>query len=95
MHEASTQNDFYTLSIIAYSVHLQQPYMITAIEEMAAKDLSPQAHNTAKYLKACNKLFEEGILSHATIDSMQSKPIKNLEVGYQFFDQWRQALTQV
>lgn len=67
--------------------------MFTAVEEMAAKDHSPTAHiTTAKYLKACNKIFEEGILSHSVVDSMEAKPIKNMEAGYQFFAQWRQVL---
>ena len=65
---------------------LQQPYMITAIEEMASKDPSCDAHvATTKFLKACSNIFEDGILSHAVIDSMQSKPIKNMETGYNFF----------
>lgn len=49
---------------------LQQPYIITAIEDMASKDLSCDAHvATAKFLKACSNSFEEDIMSHAVIDS--------------------------
>ena len=66
--------------------------MIATIEEMAAKQLSQHDTNTAKFLTACNMLFEQGILSHSTIDSMQSKIIKNMDTGYLFFEQWRTSL---
>lgn len=73
---------------------LQQPYMITAIEGMASKDPSCDAHvATAKFLRACSNIFEDGILSHAKINSMQSKPIKNMETGYHFFEQWKNDLS--
>lgn len=82
----------YAVKCLTSFIYMQQPYMITAVEEMAAKNVSQHDANTAKFLTACNKLFEEGILSHLVIDSMRSQVIKNMDTGYKFFEQWRESL---
>lgn len=44
--------------------------------------------NTLAYLEACNKLFENGFLSHKRILSMESDVIKSIKEGYEFFTGW-------
>ena len=41
-----------------------------------------------QYLTACNKLFENGILSHDPITTMDSVCIQNMRAGYKFFTDW-------
>ena len=43
---------------------------------------------TLSYLEACNKLFEQGFLSHDRIRSMDSKVLKNIQDGYSYFSKW-------
>ena len=46
--------------------------MLAAIKEMSTyrDEVTKESHlETANYLDACNKLFENGILSHQIIDS--------------------------
>lgn len=44
---------------------------------------------TAKYLEACNMIFENGILSHEKITGPDSKP---LETGLKWFLDWKEEL---
>lgn len=41
-----------------------------------------------QYLKACNKLFEEGFLSHELITNIESYALQNIREGYSFFPEW-------
>ena len=52
--------------------------MIAAIREMAEKNALGETHTlTADYLTACSMIFENGILSHQKITSINSKPLTN------------------
>lgn len=42
-----------------------------------------------EYLKACNSIFENGILSHTPIECSSSPVLKNIEVGYKYFNDWK------
>ena len=42
------------------------------------------------YLKACNLLFEEGILSEKPITSMSS--LQNMEDGFAYFKNWKKEV---
>ncbi len=44
------------------------------------------------YLKACNLLFEEGILSEKPITSMSSPVLKNMEDGFAYFKNWKKEV---
>ena len=43
---------------------------------------------TLSYLEACNKIFEQGILSHEKVASPDHQVIHNIQEGYQFFIEW-------
>ena len=47
---------------------------------------------TKKYLEACNKIFERGLLSHEKILSEDSEVLKNIDEGYAFFLNWVESL---
>jgi len=44
------------------------------------------AANTAKYLDACNLLFERGILSRRRINGIDSQVLTNIRNGMKFFE---------
>ena len=44
--------------------------------------------NTLSYLEACNKIFENGFLSHKRIFDMDSEVLKSINDGYKFFTLW-------
>uniref|UniRef100_A0A1X7SZ13 Transposable element P transposase-like RNase H domain-containing protein n=1 Tax=Amphimedon queenslandica TaxID=400682 RepID=A0A1X7SZ13_AMPQE len=71
---------------------MQQPYMISAIREIAEKkDTMKEPHSlVANYLRACNMIFENGILSHEKITSMSSRPIVNMAEGMKWFFKWKE-----
>ena len=71
--------------------------MLAAIKEMASyrDEVTKEIHlETAKYLEACNKLFEMGILSHEIIDSPNSPVLQNMKLGFSYFKEWHQQLSQ-
>lgn len=39
----------------------------------------------AEYLEACNRLFEEGILSHSIVSSSEQSVLVNMKTGFEFF----------
>ncbi len=49
---------------------------------------------TAEYLEACNLLFEQGILSHSTINVVKDGVLQNMEKGYKYFKEWYQELRE-
>ena len=71
--------------------------MLAAIKEMAKykDEVTRSSHlETAEYLEACNKLFENGILSYDMIRSMSSPALENMRQGFAFFEQWHLDLSQ-
>lgn len=59
------------------------------------KDLTGQSHEqTAKYLEACNNIFEEGLLSRRRINNLQSPVLANIRKGMEFFEGWCNAHSQ-
>ena len=61
--------------------------MISAIGELAEKEVHVGDHHqrVAEYLEACNKLFEDGILSHNIVSSSEQKILLNMKTGFEFF----------
>ena len=76
---------------------LQQPYVLAELVEYI--ESSPEdkpCQQTLQNLQAVNKLFEEGILSHNVVNSMECTVIKNMDEGYLFFRiDWIHSLIQV
>ena len=46
-----------------------------------------------KYLEACQKLFENGFLSHRIIISVDSCDLKSIQDRYAFFTRWHKNLS--
>lgn len=53
----------------------------------------PQVQCTLKYLQACNKIFENGFLSHDRVTSVNSNVLKSIKEGYEFFRSWYHSLS--
>uniref|UniRef100_A0A1X7U9J2 Uncharacterized protein n=1 Tax=Amphimedon queenslandica TaxID=400682 RepID=A0A1X7U9J2_AMPQE len=72
-----------------------QPYMLDAVQALAdARPNKMKEHlATLEYLKACNKLFENGILSHKKVDQLSLKVLKNLNEGYAFLKKWKDSFS--
>ena len=68
--------------------------MLAAIHELAEKKNDPSIYATEDYLRACNKLFENGILSHEKISSITSPVLANIHEGYMFFKDWHRQLIE-
>ena len=49
---------------------------------------------TLKYLEACNKVFENGLLNHERVTNLESEVLKSIMEGYNFFCKWHQSLLQ-
>ena len=47
---------------------------------------------TLKYLEACNKMFEKGLLSHKRITSVDSEVLTSINTGFQYFVSWHKDL---
>ena len=47
---------------------------------------------TRKYLEACNKLFERGLLCHTKIRDESSEVLASMDEGYTFFSKWIESL---
>ena len=58
--------------------------MLSVIKEIAENrpDEKKEHMETYKFLKACNLLFEEGILSEKPITSLSSPILVNMRDGY-------------
>ena len=52
----------------------------------------PSVHQTHQYLTACNKLFENGFLSHFKITEDNRTVLNSIQDGYSFFVDWYEAL---
>ena len=50
---------------------------------------------TLKFLEACQKLFENGLLSHSRVTHMKSDVICSVEEGYLFFTNWLQEIIKM
>ena len=47
---------------------------------------------TLKYLEACNKIFEKGLLSHKRITSVDSEILTSIKTGFHYFVSWHKDL---
>lgn len=72
---------------------MQQEHVLAELEEYAHGNPIPQDSasvlQTVAFLKACNSLFERGILGkHVFIKSIDSPIIANIDKGFHFFEEW-------
>ena len=87
-----------TLTVLLLHIHRmfppsQQEHVLAELQEYATTDPPPadadSVLETVEYLRACNQIFERGILGKKVfIRSSVSPIIKNMETGYQYFTQW-------
>ena len=57
------------------------------------KDVAATSETLA-YLEACNKLFEQGFLSHDRIRNMDSQILRNIHQGYSYFSNWLDSILE-
>lgn len=71
--------------------------MLSAIKELAEKrpDEAKEHMATYMYLRACNLLFEEGILSEKQVSSDKSPILVNMQDGFNYFEEWRKYITTI
>ena len=55
---------------------------------------APQVELTLKYLEACSKIFEKGLLSHDRVTDTNCAILKSIREGYDFFIKWHHSLTE-
>ena len=69
--------------------------MLSAIKEIADGRLEEQKEHMAThgYLKACNLMFQEGILSEKKITSLSSPILSNIKAGFMYFSNWREKVS--
>ena len=83
--------DKWTRLNVKASKIMQQEHVIAEINEFIAIN-NPRSRSslnlTVQFLKACNKMFEHGLLSHTPIKNLDSPILKNLNDGFHFFMGW-------
>ena len=55
---------------------------------------APQIQLTLKYLEACNKIFENGLLSHDRVTDTNCDILRSIREGYDFFCNWHRSLVE-
>ena len=90
--DACTYTHVHVLDIITF-FRTQQEHVLAELEEYACGTPAPcdseSVLQTVAFLKACNALFERGILGKRVfIKHMESPIIASMDRGYQFFVQW-------
>lgn len=68
--------------------------MLSAILALAEnREDEPEHMAVFHYLKACNLLFEEGILSKTPVSSVSSPPLKKMKDGFAYFVKWKEDVS--
>ena len=77
---------------ISVNFNLQQQEVLSELYSYAHQTPTPRDSFSTKlmlsYLEACNKIFEQGKLSHEKVASPDHQVILNIQEGYQFFIEW-------
>ena len=70
--------------------------MISAVRELAEKEVHVGDHHqcVAEYLEVCNRLLEEGILSHSIVSLSEQKVLVKMKTGFEFFSNWKDDLSE-
>ena len=83
--------DKWTRLNVKASKVMQQNHVIAELKEYihtASPLVKSSLDLTVQYLQACNKMFENGILSHTPIKSTDSTVLHNIDEGFHFFMGW-------
>ena len=82
--------DKWTRLNVKASKTMQQDHVISEIKEFIQTNPNDKCslELTVQYLQACNKMFENGILSHTAIKSADSVVLHNIDEGFHFFMGW-------
>ena len=64
--------------------------MIAAIKDLEG----PSEEAAAKYLEACNLIFEKGLLDHRRVNNLQSPILANIRNGMKYFEEWCNSHSQ-
>ena len=72
---------------------IQQEYVLTELEEYVTQTPAPvdsvSVQHVVLYLKACNQMFERGILEKkGFIKSINSPVLASIKNGFRFFSEW-------
>lgn len=74
---------------IIHLEHPQQEQVLSELFQYVKQQPLPvdaaQVECTLKYLEACSKIFENGLLSHNRVIDTNSNILKNIREGYDFF----------
>ncbi len=86
--ESFIQRDSWTRLNVKPSKIMQQDQVLMELYSHghASNDLAALA--TYNYLKACNLLFEHGLLSKEPVYSVNSTVVQNIKTGYAYFEHW-------
>ena len=78
--------DKWTRLNVKASKTMQQDHVISEIKEFIQTNPNDKCslELTVQYLQACNKMFENGILSHTAIKSADSVVLHNIDEGFHF-----------
>lgn len=76
------------LNVKASKVMQQDHALAELKEELSLHPNNKSLSLTIQYLEACNKLFEQGLLSHGTIKSGQTQILDKMKDGFYFFMGW-------
>ena len=68
--------------------------MLAALFEMGSNNSSNENMASYEYLRACNKMFERGILSHEAVSATQDRVLQNIRDGVTFFLDWHKNVQQ-
>jgi len=66
--------------------------LFSNISQDSKPDDAASVKATLLYLEACNKVFEQGLLSHDKVCDMNSKVIKSIKKGFSDFIKWHASL---
>ncbi|XP_065911308.1 uncharacterized protein [Dysidea avara] len=97
LREAFVLRDSWTKLNVLPAKIMQQELVLSELYKYCKQDPAPSDSVSVelclKYLEACNKLFENGYLSHKKIVSLQSPVLKSIEDGYSYFTTWHKNLS--
>ena len=62
------------------------------MNQVPPPDDAAEVAETLAYLKACHLIFEQGLLSHDQIRSMDCEILTNIAKGYEYFTEWLSSL---
>ena len=90
--DAWTKLSVYPAKIIQQTAVLRELQSYLDTDECHNRNDNQSVTQCLQYLQACNKLFENGFLSHELIRDMQSPVLLNIQEGFSFFSNWFESL---